>query len=372
MRKTHYKKTGVSRTMWWLKIPKKNQQEFKQNFLNISVDYLQYTCYKISEPLKAIYAMWFSGETDMDNSNVEFHPDYTLSLENKATKMGHAYTLVFMSPWFKPIPIASIEVYNPNRVKTLGTEWKIVFYGAFFVFYDIIKEEAPQVIRFANAIELWTIVWTRNYEQTEHFRTYVTGWKPIKKQITEKPVYKRTRVDIAVDVSVSVNQLWLSKFIEPHKTSNSVPKPYNHRPELWGWQSLNYMPRLGQCIWIRVYNKKLDIEKKHKQSWYPEYMKLDKPVTRIEVVYSWESAQDKIDNLINFTKFRILDDEEVKINRKYRPKSTYSAQSAYVYFSRYSKNHGKELHEVLRDVCKMAIQEQEKEEEYKFLIFENL
>nr|DAR14663.1 MAG TPA: hypothetical protein [Inoviridae sp.] len=35
-----------------------------------------------------------------------------------------------------------------------------------------------------------------------------------------------------------------------------------------------------------MYNKKLDIEKKHKQSWYPEYMKLDKPVTRIEVVYS--------------------------------------------------------------------------------------
>lgn len=90
----------------------------------------------------------------MDNSNVEYNFNLNLSLVHNDTKMGHAYQVTFLTPGFAPIPIFSVEVYNPNRVKTLGTQGKIVFYGAFFVFNEILQEEAPEVIRYANAIEL--------------------------------------------------------------------------------------------------------------------------------------------------------------------------------------------------------------------------
>lgn len=119
MRKIHNKKSWISRTMEWLKIPQKIQADFQEIFLNISIDYLQYTCYKISEPLLNLYNyLWFSWEIDMDNSNVEYN--LNLSLVHSDTKMGHAYQVTFLTPWFAPIPIFSVEVENLNWVKILG------------------------------------------------------------------------------------------------------------------------------------------------------------------------------------------------------------------------------------------------------------
>ena len=63
----------------------------------------------------------------------------------------------------------------------IKTQGKIVFYGGYFVFRDIISDEAPEVLRFANAIELGTIIQIQDGKK-------------------DKPVYKRTRVDIALDV----------------------------------------------------------------------------------------------------------------------------------------------------------------------------
>ena len=51
----HFKKLQISRTMEWLQIPEKTQKNFSKNFLNIDIDYLQYTCYNIAKPLEAIY-----------------------------------------------------------------------------------------------------------------------------------------------------------------------------------------------------------------------------------------------------------------------------------------------------------------------------
>lgn len=348
MRKIHNKKTGVSRTMEWLKLTPKIQSEFSKNFISIDIDYLQYTCYKISEPLKNLYnVLWFSWTIDTDNSNIEYNFNMNLSLVHNNTKMGHSYMITFLSPWFAPLPIWSIEVYNPNRIKTLWTEWKIVFYWAYFRFKEILQEEAPEFIRFANSVEFWTIVNT---------------------QKNQKPIYKRTRVDIAVDVWVSLSQKWLSKYIKPHKTSKHVPKPYNYQPQLWGWQSISYIPRLGQCIGIRVYNKILDIHSKNKQSWYPNYWTEENPiVTRIEIIYWWDSATWLLENLLEYTKYRILwDNEEIRLVRNVKPKSVYSPISAYKYFWRYAKNHWKELLQVIRDVCEVYTKfEENKNLEYE-------
>ena len=236
MRKTHNEKRWISRTMEWLKIPAQKQREFSENFLSIDIDYLQYTCYKISEPLKNLYnILGFTGQIDTDNSNHEYNFNQNLCLAHHDTKMWHAYMIYFMSVGFPSIPIGSVEVYNPNRVKTLGTEWKIVLYGAYFRFLDILKEEAPEVVRFTNTLELGTIV--------QH-------------QKNEKPVYKRTRVDVAIDITLPVDQKFMTKYIKPHKNSKQVVKPYNYQYETWkyhncGFQSLAYISRLGQWIWIR-------------------------------------------------------------------------------------------------------------------------
>lgn len=74
--------------MEWLKIPEKTQALFAKNFLNISVDYMQYTTYNIAEPLKLLYTiLGFNGQIDMDNSNIEYNHNYNLSLTHHETRM---------------------------------------------------------------------------------------------------------------------------------------------------------------------------------------------------------------------------------------------------------------------------------------------
>lgn len=67
---------------------------------------------------------------------------------------------------------------------------------------------------------------------------------------------------------------------------------------------------------------------------------------------------------MRYTKFRLLGDEQINIQRKIRPKSQYSALSAHEYFKRYAKNHGKTLREVLDDVTAIEIAEEQREMEF--------
>lgn len=340
--KNLFEKTPISRTMEWLKIPAKVQTEFRNNFLNISVDYLQYTCYNITEPLKALYSiLGFSGQIDTDNSNMEINFNNNMTLTHYETRMWHAYMITFLPIGFAPIPIASVEVYNPNKKGAIKSEGKVVFYGAYFVFRDILAEDVPEVLRFANIFEAKNIIW-----QTPD----------------KKPIYKRTRVDIAVDIKTKISQKWITKYIKPHKNSKHVVKPYNPQWEKNEFQSFSYIPHITKGISIRVYNKILDIKAKNKQSWYPDYGTEAIPdVTRIEIIYGWDTATQKIDTLIDYTKFRILGTDQIHMKRKHRPKSQYSPLSAYEYFKRYAKNHGKTLKEVLDDVICISMVEEQKD-----------
>lgn len=347
-----------SRTMEWLKIPDKTKLEFRKNLININIDYLQYTCYNIKEPLKLIYnILWFDWTIDSDNSNIEYNYKNTLSLLRNQTKMWYAYTVIFLSPWFAPIPVINIEVYNEDKEKFLKTQGKIVFYWAYFVFEEILKDEAPEVIRFYNFI--------KNEAKDKNFKNTIF----VKNQDNQKPIYKVTRVDIALDINQKISQQWLTKYIQPHKNSKHTVKPYNWQTlenSYWlykGFQSFSYIPKISQGINIRIYNKILDIQAKNKTSWYPEYWlnKKYKDVTRIELIYWWDSARDTLDNLINYSKHRILWDMQTQLNRPTKPKSEYSPLSAYEYFKRYAKNHGKTLREVLNDVTTICITEEEKD-----------
>lgn len=46
---------GNSRTMEWLQLPQKVQKEFRDSLIAMEVDFMQYTCYKIAEPLRNLY-----------------------------------------------------------------------------------------------------------------------------------------------------------------------------------------------------------------------------------------------------------------------------------------------------------------------------
>ena len=332
--------------MDWLKIPPKTQINFRKNFLNIDIDYIQYTCYDIAKPLELIYnVLWFDGTTDQDNSNIEYNYNLNLSLQNLETRMWNAYILTFLSPGFPPIPIASVEVYNPQKKWVIKSQWKIVFYGWYFVFREIIADEAPEVLRFANAIELGTII-------------------QIQDSKTEKSVYKRTRVDVALDVQGKISQRWLYSYIKPNKNSKHVVKPYNYSPEIGGFQSFGYIPRLSKMIGIRVYNKVLDIQAKKKQCYHPSYGTTYSDVTRIEIVYGGDVATEKFETLLDYTKYRVLGTDLVQFSKRNKPKSQYSPLNAYEYFKKYAKNHGKSIKEVLDDVMFIAIAEEQKDIEF--------
>ena len=86
--KNHSKNNTKSRTMEWLQIPPKIQKQFAKDIISIDIDYLQYTCYRISEPFKNLYnILGFSGQIDTDNSNIEYNYNLNLSLTHKNTKM---------------------------------------------------------------------------------------------------------------------------------------------------------------------------------------------------------------------------------------------------------------------------------------------
>lgn len=338
--------------MEWLQLPEKTQKEFRQNLIAMEVDFMQYTCYSINDPLRNLYnIVGFSWEIDSDNSNMEMSHNMNLSMTRQNTALGYAYSIFFHSPGFAPVSVFSIEVYNESNVKLLKTEGKIVFYGAYFVFREILAEEAPEVLRFHNSVELWSVLKVKTQTGAKHK--------------IEKPLYKRTRVDIATDVAVPMCKKWLTKYIKPHKTSKHVPRPYNYDDITETFQSIGYIPRLTRWIWMRVYNKVLDIQKKNKYSWHPTYGTEQNPVvTRLEIVYGWDTAQETIQNLMNYTKFRLLWDQTTKIKRQIKPKSQYSPLSAYEYFKRYAKNHWKSLRDVLDDVMMITITEEQKDIEF--------
>lgn len=66
------------------------------------------------------------------------------------------------------------------------------------------------------------------------------------KNQTEKPLFKRTRVDIATDVAIPVSKKWLTKYIQPHKNSKHCIRHYNYDPITEIFQSIAYIPRLTQ------------------------------------------------------------------------------------------------------------------------------
>lgn len=341
---------GNSRTMEWLNLPKKAQKEFRENFIAMNLDFMQFTCYQISHILQNMKNfIGLTGEIDTDNSNTEHNKDKNISVTYWQTKNWHAYSIFFHSPGFSPLMVASIEVYDIEKIQLLKTEWKIVFYGAYFVFNEILEEEAPSVIQLYKSIEL-SMSYNFHVQKDKN-------WKLI-----QKPLYKRTRVDIATDVGVEMSKKWITQYIRPHKNSKHVPKPYSYDPITETFQSVGYIPRLKQGIGIRVYNKVKNIRDIKKGAWHPTHgTEINPIVTRIEVVYSWDFAQNTINELFDYTKFRILGDEKVQFKPKIRPKSEYSPLSAYEYFKRYAKNHGKNLREVLDDIMMITITEEKKD-----------
>lgn len=333
------------RTMSWLKIPPRTQKNFAKNIIRVACDMEKFTCYDFRVSVSLLRdVLGFSGEIDSDNSNVEHSKlwDYTLTRSN--TPNGHAYMCSVSLPWFKALPIFSVEHFESAKAKRLDADGNITFYAAFFVFKEILSEQALETVSF--------------YEK-------IVQLSGIQKKIH---VYKRSQIDIHIDVrDVPVSQKWMTDYIRPHKTSKQVVKPHNYLKELGWFQSLKYLAKIKTWVWIRIYNKCLDIVAKTKQSWYPHINAETDTVTRIELMYFSPFAENDNDTIFGHAKKVILWlDTWVTLCEAFdRPKSVYSPLSAHTYLTRYAKNHGISLEQLLCEVSEIQNREKNFEENFE-------
>lgn len=318
------------RSLSWLQIPKKIQNLHKENLCAISIDYEKYVCTDSTVVMRMLREMGFSWELDMDNSNIEHSPDYSMSLKHGRSDLWTTYEVLVNLPWFAPFQAFSFESYYENRVKVLKSQGGIEFPGAFFRFREIMKEQAPEVIRF--------------YERLKNLSCLST------EKTHQKPLFRRNRVDIAIDVKIPIDQKWEYEYVVPSKNSKRVVHHFNYKKDLTGWQSFSYIPKwVSRWIWIRVYNKILDIVAKNKQPWYPDINVETDTLTRIEIVYYSPYAENEDESILHSAQCAILGTWQHTLHYV-NPRSVYSPLSAHTYISRYAKNHWTDLMKVIEDV----------------------
>lgn len=280
--------------MSWLNLPKKVQKLHRENLLAVSIDFEKYNFVDFKVAIKLITEMGFTWEIDLDNSNVEFLHDYTWSLSHNQTANWHAYIFTALVPWFAPLPVFSIEIFSATKSKVLKSAWSVTFYGAFFRFKELMEEQVPTAIFFYDRV--------RRLSNLHN----AINW--------EKFIFRRSRIDIAVDVRVPVDQNWDSKFIVPSKNSKQIVHHYNFKKEFGGWQSFSYGASTTRWLAIRIYNKVLDIVSKKKESWYPDIDVEKDTVTRVEIVYYTPFSENNDETIFKSAKSAILGDGEHNIS----------------------------------------------------------
>lgn len=276
-----------SRSMSWLNLSAKQKKIHKDNLLAISIDYEKYMCSDSTIVMRMIREMWFSWELDDDNSNQETCHDHSMTLVHWRNKYGRTYTVFANLPWFPSWEMFQFCSYSDSQAKLFKSEWWIDFRGAFFRFREIMREQSPEIVHF--------------YERLRRLSNIAFD------NSSNKVIFRRNRIDIAIDLKIPVDQAWEYEYIVPSKNSKRVVHHYNFKRELWGWQSFWYVPK-GESRWIgiRIYNKVLDIVSKNKQSWYPEIDVEKDLVTRVELVYYTPYAENEDNAIFNSATSAIL------------------------------------------------------------------
>lgn len=250
-----------TRSMSWLNLPKKIQKEYKENVVSMAKDMEKYVCKDFRVLLGMVREMWFSGDIDIDNSNIEYLKDWSATLTRRDTPRWNAYVVHVTMPGFPSTEMFSAEIYNHHTTLKLKSDWNVLFRWAFFRFRELMKEQVPTVEIFYNEVVR-------------------------RSGIDSFSIFRRNQVDVAIDIkNVSVDQGWNVDYIVPHKTSNCVVKPFNFKREIGWYQSFNYFRSNNRGIWVRIYNKVLDIIAKNKYHWYPDIDTAKDTLTRIEIVF---------------------------------------------------------------------------------------
>lgn len=320
-----------SRSMNWLVLSKKQKNIHKENLLAVSVDFEKYACSDSNIVMHMIREMGFSWELDTDNSNQETSSDYTMTLVHSTNPYWSVYAVYFNLPWFPSWQAFSFNCYSAQQSKVLKSQWWIEFVWAFFRFKDILKDQAPQIVKF--------------YERVRKFSNLTNVSKE-----SDSFIFRRNRIDIAIDLKLPVNQDWEKDFIQPNKNSKRVVHHYNHRKDFGWWQSFSYIPKgVSRGIGIRIYNKIIDIVAKNKQAWYPEIDVEKDIVTRVELVYYSPYAENEDSAIFDSATSAILGTWQHNLHYM-NPCSVYSPLSAHKYITRYAKNHWTPLMQVLQDI----------------------
>lgn len=332
-----------SRSLSWLHLTNKQKQIHSENLLAVSVDYEKYMCSDSIILMRMIREMGFSWELDDDNSNQETCFDHSMTLVHWKSKYGSTYSVHANLPGFPSWEMFQVTSYSDSQAKLFKAEGGIDFRGAFFRFKEIMKDQAPEVVHFYDRLRRLSNLKLDNS--------------------ANKVIFRRNRIDIAIDVKIPVDEKWECEYIRPNKNSKRIVSHHQYDHELKWYQSFSYIPKwVSRGVWIRVYNKINDIRDKKKKSWYPE-IDLEKDiVTRMELVYYSPYAENEDDAVINSAQCAILGTWQHTLHYV-NPSSVYTPLSAHTHFTRYAKNHGTPLHQVLLDVSQIEFREEKYQKE---------
>lgn len=259
--------------MSWLNLTMKQKKLHKENLVRLAVDYEKYVCLDSLVMMRMLREMGFTGELDDDNNNQETCPDQSMTLVHGSNKYGRTFRVFANLPGFASWEMFMITSYSDSQAKLFKSEGSIDFRGAYFHFKDIMREQAPEIPHFYDRIRRLSNL-------------------SLDKSVT-KPLFRRNRIDVAVDVRLPVDQKWEYEYIVPSKNSKRIVHHYNFKKELSGWQSFSYIPKGdSRGIGIRIYNKVINIIDEKKQSWYPNINVESDTVTRLELVYYTPYAEN--------------------------------------------------------------------------------
>lgn len=307
-----------------LEVPQYLRKKLEKSAIGIGIDYKRFNIKnrKVMEILPLILRR----ANDCDNSNTSY--DGEITFLRVRSPRGVAHQVLISLVGIGPVPIMYIEEYWVGQ----GLAWSIArvdFYGGYFHFRNSVPERIHNV------------------------------YKKLDELGTENIDVRVTRIDIAMDFDFLFPKKGGS-WIVPCANSNRSIVSYT---TMWLYNSFGYLTNKNSWYWIRIYNKKLEVEKSGKWNWYGGKSALPDNWTRIEFEFYPPYCSEKSEEwLLQACWSRVTDSITLSLGLLTVPKIGFEVENAYQYFLRYAKSHGISMEALLSCVYDYHIYTQEKKE----------
>lgn len=294
-----------------LTIPEYIRKKLEKCQIGSGIDYQRFNIKKLSIFDKLPFARFRANNTD--NSNITYDKDVAyLRINNR---LWVAHNIIISVEWIWPVPIIQVLEYRvwENLAKQIHDGIaKVDFYGAFFLFMDIIPER-----------------YLKAYHQL------------LSVSIEDRNAVSCTRIDVAIDFAFPFPQQ-IERWITPCSLSKRPTRGFTFKGKKNG---ILYDAQDNKWYWVRVYDKLVDVfyntkNKWTKVQWYGGRDKLPEHWTRFEFEF-YTPYSDRISSieLISAVQKRIIG-KEVSIGIPFRPSPGFQIENAYQMITQYAKRIG--------------------------------